>query len=356
MISRANLVARYVVAVVIGIVAASLLLVQQGEGPGTLVRLIWQATGGSTSAPFDLMRWTTPLLIGGLAFLVAVRGGMWNLGIEGQICIGALAAAICGVHMPGPPLLAVPAGMVAGMVAGALWAWPIAWLHARRGINEIVLTLMFNYVAVYLAKFVVREFFIARRPDGSVGQTISTYPIRDEARLPVLITSSAASWAVFVALAVYLVVCLAVLRTKIGFDLRAVGDRPSYARYRGIDVPALKLRAFCLSGALGGLVGATEVHGVVRRFMDGAFDQMGFDSMIVSLVALNHPIAVLPSALFFGALKNAELVIAQTVSASSYVVLLVSAIFICVFVSNPFARTLTRISTLLSRRGADVVR
>jgi simple sugar transport system permease protein len=225
-----------------------------------------------------------------------------------------------------------------------VWAWPAAWLHAYRGVNEVVLTLMLNYVAVLLCAFLVRELFMARLPDGREIQTLSTERIRPAAELAAFTPYSAANWSVLIGVVVLVAVVVGLTRTKFGLDLQAVGASPGYARFAAIPVATRKYQAFLISGAIGGVVGAVEVQGVLGRFMEGSLDQLGFDGMIVSLVAMNNPIAVVPSALFFGSLQNAELVISQRTSASSYLVMLISAVFILVFVSNPLARTLRRFS------------
>lgn len=338
----APLVASYAAAVGCGLGAASLILVQQGEGPFTLLELMWQSTFASKYAVLDLVRWTTPLLLGGLAFLVAVRAGVWNLGVEGQIAVGALCATLTGIHVPAPGPLAVVLVLASGAIGGAAWTWPAAWLHARRGVNEVVLTLMLNYVALLGTAFCVREFFMARLPDGREIQTLSTRRIRPAAELPAFSAFSAANWSTLVAAVVLMAVVIVLRRTKFGLDLAAVGSSAPYARYAAIPVARRKLQAFVVSGAIAGIVGAIEVQGVLGRFMDGALDNLGFDGMIVSLVAMNNPLAILPSAVFFGALQNAELVISQRISASSYLVMLVAAAFICVFAARPLTRTVQR--------------
>jgi simple sugar transport system permease protein len=325
------------------VLVAGLLVASQGESPGAFFRPIVNSSFGSPASLLDLLRWSNPLILSGLAFAVAFRAGVFNIGVEGQIGVGALSAAAVGrlVELPAVPL--IPLCLLAGAAAGALWAWPAAWLYRRYGVNEVVTTLMLNYIAMLLCAMLVREFFLADIAGGGKSQTIATPEIREQATFPKFSGASDANASVLVTLLVIAIATVVLLRTRLGFEITAAGDNPRFARFAGISVDAVRSRAFLASGAIGGLIGAIEVQGVLHRYIDGAFTNMGFNGILVSLVGMSNPIGVIGAGLFMGVLQTSSLAISQFTNVSSYMITLISAVFILVFATNPLRQLLRRI-------------
>jgi len=326
---------RYVLAAVIGLLVASLILQSQGYPITEFLSVLATSTVGTPYAFLDVLRWMTPLLLSGLAFLIAARVGYFNLGVEGQIYIGSLFSAVITHVLPLPPVLALLVGILAGMAGGLIWAYPCAWLAKRFGVNEVVTTLMLNYVAVLITSFLVKQFFLATTVNGGTIQTITTDEIEANAVLPTFTPYSALNAGLFIAVAVTAVAAFVLGRMRTGYELRAVGEAPKFAKYSGIPVARRKFQAFLVSGAIAGLVGALETQGVLHSFIAGSLDNMGFNGMLVSLVAMNNPIGLFASALFFGVLQNSQLVISQVTTVSSYLITVVSALFILAFAANP---------------------
>jgi simple sugar transport system permease protein len=240
---------------------------------------------------------TTPLLLGGLAVALSFRAGAWNIGAEGQLLAGALAAtAIATRALPGAPaFVAVPCLLLAAAAAGAALGALAGWLRAARGVSEVLSTLMLNFVALQLVALAVH---------GPLQEAAGAYPQGDAlpaaARLPAL-------WRVHLgvpgALAAALAVHWLLFHTPTGFRLRAAGLAPRAARFAGIAPERHAALALGLAGALAGLAGAIEVSGVTGRLFEGISPGHGYTAIAVALLARLSPLGVVPAALFFGALE-----------------------------------------------------
>lgn len=333
---------RYLVGLAIGSAVAIALVLAQGESIAAFASAIWESSFAGPVALLDLLRWSSPLLLSGLAYVVAARAGIFNTGVEGQVIVGALCAAVTGLVLDLPAILLIPVVTIAGALGGALWALPAAWLFRRYGINEVVVTLMLNYVAVLVCAFLARTFFLARHADGSESITVTTSPMHAEARYQAFTGVSDANWTLLPVLVIVVVGAVVLLRTKLGYEISAVGDSPRFARYAGIDAGAVQMRAFLASGAIGGLVGAFEVQGILGRYVDGAFTNFGWDGILVGLLAMNHPVGIFASSAFLGVLKNSQLAIQQFTAVSPFMIQLIVALFILVFALDPIKKLIER--------------
>lgn len=327
-------VLQYVFSLVLGCVAAVLLVGSQGVDVSQLGSLVVRSTVGSEQAVLDTIRWSTPIMISGLAFLVAARAGVFNLGVEGQAYVGGLVSAILGTTVHLPAVLLLPLCLIAGGVAGALFAFPAAWLRQRWGANEIVTTLMLNYVAVLLTTLIVRAWFLTYT-NGVVSETIATATVSRAARIPAFSGSSSSTWAFVVAVALCVVVALVMIRSRFGFGVTSAGRSESFARFAGFNVNSVRTRAFLISGALGGLVGAVEVLGPQGRFVAGFADSFSFDGVLVAIIGGLSPIGVIAASLFYGGLTNTSYIMSSFTNVTSYMVMLVLAIFVILFNVDP---------------------
>ena len=272
-----------------------------------------------------------PLILTGLAVALAFRAGVWNVGAEGQLYAGAVAAVWVGLEggsLPGWLLL--PAVLVSACVAGALWALAPALMKLRLGVGEVITTLLMSFVAIYLAAYMVHGPL--QEPRGVFPQT---GPIAEGARLPALVPGTRLHVGVVLALVAAVALSWLFRRTRIGFQVRAVGASSEAARIAGrIDTQKVVLVAFLGSGALAGLAGGVQVAGVTYALYEGLSPGWGYTAIAVALLAALNPLGVLATAILFGALeagaaamqRDAGVPAVWAVAAQSLVILAVLAL------------------------------
>ena len=291
-----GLLAPFAVAILVG----GIVLAATGRDAIGTYRLLWeQAFGGRTQAANTLVA-TSPLLFTGLATAVAFRAGVFNVGVEGSLYLGAFAAAWVGftfTGLPGPVLVVLAAAAAA--LAGALWGLPPGLLRAHAGVDEVVTSLMLNYVAILLTGYLVNEHFLAPGIANSMSPLVA-----DQARLEPLVERTQLTVAFLVALAAAGLYALLFRATAVGYELRMAGLSPRFAAASGIGLAGAILIAMVCSGLLGGLAGGFQVLGVNYRFVDRFSPGYGFTGIAVALLGRNTPLGIVLAALFFGALSN----------------------------------------------------
>jgi general nucleoside transport system permease protein len=289
------------VAVVLTAVTGSVLLLLGGHSPLAAASALAHGSVGSwgTFVSITLVR-SVPLILTGLAVALAFRAGVWNIGAEGQLYAGAIAAAAVGLYgggLPGPVLL--PAVLVAAALAGAAWASVPTVLRVRFGVGEVITTILMNFVGIHLAAYIVRGPLQERR-----GVFPQTDPLGDAARLPGILPGMRLHWGFVLALALAIGLALMLRRSRLGFQLRAVGAAPSAARVSGrIDTKRIIVVSFLLSGAVAGLAGGVEVSGVTFALFEDLSPGWGYTAIAVALLAGLDPIGVVATGILFGALQ-----------------------------------------------------
>jgi general nucleoside transport system permease protein len=246
--------------------------------------------------------YATPLIFTGLSVAVAFEAGLFNIGAEGQLTLGALAAAVVGAVWPGLawPLAPVVAGLAA-LAAGTLWGAIPGWLRARRGSHEVINTIMLNFVAAGLASYVA--LYVLRNPDSQNPETRPIAPAYCLSQFSIF-GGAPVGAALPLALLVAILVWALMRRTVLGFEMRAVGQSESAARAAGIDPGRIRIIAMSLAGGLAGLVGVAEVLGNAGKFRVGFSPEYGFMGIAVALLGRNNPAGVVAAALLFGALHK----------------------------------------------------
>ncbi|MBI4674009.1 MAG: ABC transporter permease [Chloroflexi bacterium] len=268
----------------------------------------WIATGDATDLfralrdPFESLVAATPYIFTGLAVAVGFKGGLFNIGVEGQLFAGAIASAWVGFNIEGLPwFIHLPLALLAGLLAGAVWAGIAGVLKATRGVNEVINTIMLNYIMFLFTDWLLSESGPMR---GSAGapRTPEIYP---SAYLPrVLPDPVRFHWGFFLAVGAVFFVYWFLWKTTVGFEIRTVGASPTAAKYAGIAVGRIFVLTMGLSGSLAGLAGANELLGL-NHYMVAAFSPgYGFDAIALALLGKSNPFGVLASALLFGALRN----------------------------------------------------
>ncbi len=286
------------VGVLLGLAIGAVLILITGNDPlNTYAIMLRGAFGGSRQLTETVLK-TGPLLLVGLGLTAAFRARVWNIGGEGQFYMGALLGGLVALGLPGlPPVILIPLMLAAGALGGMLWALLAGLLKVRRGMNEIISTLMLNYVAYFLLEYLVRGPL--KEPGGFL--PVSAQFVAS-ARLPLLFGSRVHVGIILVILMVPLVYLL-LWKTPLGFKLRAVGSKERVARYAGIDVGRVILFALAFSGALAGLAGIIEVSTLHTRLKGGISAGYGFSGILIALLGRMHPLGVVAAAIFFAALN-----------------------------------------------------
>lgn len=273
-----------------------------GHDPVAAFGALLQGALGSPTAilSITLVR-TVPLLLTGLAVALAFRAGVWNIGAEGQLYAGAVAAVWVGLHLGGwPPWAAGSAVLLAGAVAGALWAAIPALMKLRLGVGEVITTLLLNFVAIELSAWLIHGPL--QEPRGVFPQTES---IAEAARLPLIVEGTRLHLGFLVAVLLAVLLWVALRWSRIGFLVRAVGASPDAARISGrVAVVPIVGGVFLLSGALAGLAGSVEVAGVTFALYEDLSPGHGYTAIAVALLAGLHPIGVIGTAFLFGVLEG----------------------------------------------------
>ena len=273
-----------------------------GENPWHVLVILARGAFGSRYDSGMTLFYATPLVFTGLSVAVAFHAGLFNIGAEGQLLMGALAAAAIGAVWPGlGSPWAVVAASVGALVAGGFWGAIPGWLRARRGSHEVINTIMLNFIAAGLASYVTLYLLrntASQNPETRpVGNSYLVHQFACFAGAPV---SLALPLALLAALAVWFVLW----RTALGFELRVVGQSESAAQSAGINPARIRLLAMTAAGALAGLVGIGEVLGNAGRFRLDFSPEYGFIGIAVALLGRNHPAGILAAALLFGALHK----------------------------------------------------
>ncbi len=291
------------IAVLLALAIGALTLLALQVNPITAYSALADGAFGSTFAIAQTLVKATPLLLVGLGICIAFRGGVINIGGEGQIIVGALATTAFTLSLPEAPLIILlPGGLIAAMLAGGLWGGIAGALKARFGVNEILTTIMMNAIAVQLSNFLLRGPMIDPRELVSGTMLAQSARLPELSWLPRLIPQTLLHAGAILALIMAVLVYVLLWRTVLGYRIRAVGLNPDAARYAGIRVPVYQALALLLSGALAGLAGAVEVLGVSHRMMDGVSAGYGFSGIVAALFGKLHPLGAIPASVLFGAL------------------------------------------------------
>lgn len=291
-----------IAAVAAALAVSAALIAASGYSVGETLYWLYDGAAGNLYSLANTLLEATPLLFTGAAVAFAFQAGMFNVGAEGQLYLGALAAAVVALRLDGAPsVLSTPSSLGAGVVAGALWALLPGVLKARTGAHEVVTTIMFNYVGVFLTTYLLKAYF---KEPGPVDQTPL---IPEAARLPELVPDTRLTVAFLMGIAAIAGVDWFLRRTVAGYEIRAVGRNPAAAEYAGIHLPGRLVLAMAISGALAGLAGATAVLGVHHRFITNFSPGYGFTGIAVAVLGRNKPWGVVPAALLFGALQSGGL-------------------------------------------------
>ena len=310
---------------------------------------LWEGALGSPRALAGTLVRSTPYIFTGLAVALAFKCGLFNIGAEGQLALGAVCAAWVGYRFQMPGLLHVPLTILAGIAGGFLWGMVPGILKARTGAHEVITTIMMNYLALQIVQILLSGPL--KDPRSVASQTPALAPT---SWLPMLIPSLQLHSGVLLAVLVAIAVWWFLGRTIWGFELRTVGVNPAAARYAGMPVARNVVGAMALSGALAGLAGAVEVAGVAldvttvtptgnRYFGLGFSSGYGFDSIAVALLGRGNPFGVIGAALLFGGLRAGATRMQFNTQVPGEIISVIQALILLLIAADVIVRRLYRL-------------
>jgi simple sugar transport system permease protein len=311
---------------------------QAGLGAGGLA--IWKSVAVAYGALFsgslrdagaisESLVASTPYIYTGLAVALGFRGGLFNIGGEGQLLVAAAAAVIIGYSFQLPAFIHLPLAILGGLLGGAIYGAIPGYLKAKTGAHEVINTIMMNYIAFRFFDWAFTGPL--RRPGGDRPVTAEILP---SAYLPQLFDGYRFHWGFFLALLVAFLVWWLLFKTTLGFEIRTVGANANAARYGGIKITRITVLTMAISGGLAGLAGANEVLGL-NHFLAGGFSSgYGFDAIALALLGKSHPLGVVLAALLFGTLRNGATRMQSIASIPIDIISIVQALVI-VFIAAP---------------------
>ena len=320
------------------------------QNPLTVYDAIFTAALKNRDGWGNVIYRATPLIFTGLAAALAFKCGLFNIGGEGQMVMGGFALTWIGFTFAKlPAFLLIPLCMLGGAVAGAIWGGIPGYLKARRGVHEVVTTIMLNWIAVAFTQYLTMAY---KPADSWIPHTFEIAKSVQLSRLarylnPVGIDfpkSNQVNAAVFLAILAVIFTAYLMRRTKIGYEIRAVGFNPTAAECAGINVAKNTVQAMAIRGAIAGLAGVNQVMGYQHRFRYGVFEGLGFDGIGVAFIGRNSPMGVVLAAVLFGILDHGGLAIDVTTKVPREIILVLKAvILIFVVVSGEIAKRLLKI-------------
>jgi ABC-type uncharacterized transport system permease subunit len=282
-----------------GFAAGALIMMVYGYDPISAYRALFSGAFGDLYGFSESLANATPLILTALTFAIGFRGGMFNIGAEGQLYLGALAAVTLSLlHLP--PAMVFALSLICAVLAGAIWSLPVAILKATRGVHEVISTIMLNWISQFLAFYLISNILVDPM------RAEKTISIAEGVRFPVLVPGTSLSYGIFISVVAAIIVYLVLWRTVIGFDIRALGYNAMAATYAGIEKWKIILFVFITGGFTAGLAGAVHVMGrpptyAVYSGMPSIIG-LGFEGLAVAMIGRNHPIGIIFAAVFFGGL------------------------------------------------------
>lgn len=285
-------------AVVLALLIGSGLLLISGASPMAAYAALYKGAFGNAAAVQRTLEKATPLVFAGLAVAFAFKAGLFNIGAQGQLLIGALTAAVIGFSFQGlPAIIHAPLALLGGAVAGALYGAIPGALKTYTGAHEVITTIMLNYIAINLTDYLANGPFKDTTPGNVVARTPK---IMETAVIPTL---NHIPLGFIIAILVAAFIGWMLWRTTVGYEIRTVGQNPNAAHYAGIRVARTIILTMALSGFLAGMGGAVETLGIVGRYQPGFNAGLGFEGITIALLGRTHPLGVIPAAILVGAMS-----------------------------------------------------
>ncbi len=318
------------IAIVLSLLITTVIMLFSGYHPLEAFLALLDGAFGSKNSMATTLGKTIPLVFVGLACAYSNKGGLFNIGCEGQLYIGGLAATVTALQMQGLPKLSVlVVSFGIGMLAGGLAGGVVGFLKAKLNINEVLVAIMLNYILKLFASYCVHGPL--QDPESSVAQTVA---IGDNYMLTKLIPKSQLTTALIIGIILAILLYLFFSKTRAGFNIRAVGENGTAAQASGIGMTWTVIMTMAVSGALAALTGITEVFGKTGKFIDGFSSGYGFTGIAVAVLGRNHPVGVLLSALLFGIMESGAMKMSYVAGVSTSMIKVMQGLVI-LFVATP---------------------
>lgn len=277
-----------------------ILIALSGKSPITAYVALFQGAFSGNGGFYNTLFCATPLIYTGIATAIAFKANIFNMGVEGQLYLGAFAAAYVGFALTGvPTVLHVILCILAGAVVGGLFAAIPGILKGYLNVDEMVVTIMMNYVAILFTSYLASYPFKAKGLGFS-----ATALIKKSAELPRFSKSSQFNFSFIIAIGVMLLIYYVFKKTTLGYEIKSIGENRNFAEANGMNTPLKIVIIMVISGMISGMAGAGEILGVHHRFIANFSPGYGWDGMTIALLGKNNPIGVIIAALFFGVLKS----------------------------------------------------
>jgi general nucleoside transport system permease protein len=338
-------------AILVALVVAGVVILLIGKNP---IESYWALLRGMFGTPERIaasLGRSTPFIGAALAVAFAFKAGLFNIGAEGQVLVGATVAAWVGTWswLAGlPGVLLIPIILLAGIVGGGFYGFIPGVLKARTGAHEVIVTIMLNNIAILFVRWMVssQDPVILRDMSASVPRTAT---IPDSARLPELVSSEPPlHFGFFVMIGLCAVVWFILKRTTFGFEVRTVGTNPNAAKYAGMGVNRTIILVMAISGAFAGLAGASEISGTSGFLSPGVFVAIGFDSIAIALLARANPFAIILTSILWGSMLSGAALMQQEAGLSIDAVRIVQALVLLFVAADVIVRAIFR----MKREGA----
>ena len=293
------------ISIVIGFVVGAILLSIAKINPLDAYKQLFNGVFGKPKFMVWCLIYAAPLIFTGLSVAFSFKTGVFNIGAEGQFVVGSLTACVLGILVKAPAIIHVPLCFLGAALAGGIWGAIVGVLKIKKGVNEVLSYIMFNWIAFYLSNFVVNLSIIHKDGGGEATKDIAaTARILAPKSIIAATGASAANYGFILAIIFAVIVWFIINRTTLGFKLRAVGFSNTAAQYAGIDTGKSFLTAMAFSGALAGIGGAVQLMGMSGRISQFSGQEgYGFQGITVALIASSNPIACVFAGIFYGAMK-----------------------------------------------------
>lgn len=296
-----------ILAIFTAVVIGGIIIKWVGGDPLLAYKGLLEGSFGSKKALSETAIWATPYIFAGLAVALAFKGGLFNIGAEGQLAVGAVFSSLIGYALPGwlgfdlPAFIHMPLAIIIGMLMGGVWAGIVGWLKAYTGGHEVINTIMMNYIALNTTSFLMNGVMKDPSPNNVIARTPL---ISESARVPAIFEGLRVHWGFVLALLVAFLIWWLLNKTTLGFEIRTVGLNPDAAQYAGINVKRTIVLTMVLSGMLAGLAGSIEVTGLNYRHELGFSIGYGYDAIAIALLGKSHPLGIVLSSILFAAMRN----------------------------------------------------
>lgn len=332
-----------VVTIFIALVVGALLIIPTGTAPMEAYSALFRGAFGSTTSILNTLERSTPLLFTGLGAAIAFRAGVFNIGLEGQLYVGAFAAALMGIYGASlPRIILIPLCILAAMIGGMLWALIPGVLNTKYSINLVVITIMMNNIAKLVTNYLCSYPFKGELP------TSATNQLGENALMTRFSERSEFNTFFFIGVLVAIVLYVLMYKTRFGYELRALGLNQRFTRYNGVNVNKKVLAILFISAMLAGLCGAEQVMGANERFIDAFSANYGMNGITVALLGGMNPLGAIVGALFLGSLNSGAVQMEVMTNVSRDLISALQAIIIMLLATQEIVRS-EKLKSILKR-------